>query len=531
MRHLINYRSAPAKQAATWAATWRWAAAGLLAAAIGGAAWTASRPGGHAADAAFVPVERGEFVVSLEQQGELQAINNVDVVCPVPGQNTLRFIVPEGTLARKGERLFEFDDSQIRQGVEKAQLDVRRAESDLTAAREGRAIGLAKGAADVRTAEVELGLAELSLAEYERGEYPKLKGTAERELRTAEGELADKDEYALQTRVLYGKGFTTATELKKAQIEAQNKREAVAEKRTALEVLTTYTHRRESADKANKVSEAKSKLETAKASAASDATQKAAAEAAAEQSLTILREALTRSRKNLADCTVLAPGAGIVLYSTSLGYYFGTDQPLGPGSKVMEQQLVVRLPDVSAMKAVVKVEERAAVALRQAIGKATGKATAGRGGAAPPLRAVVRIVGVEEPVGASVTRVGVLPDGEMRYVNPDLKQYPVDLTLDRTPAGLKPGAGVSATITLDRVPDAVSVPFAAVYSAGEKAWVFVRQPTGRAGGLEAREVKLGRRNASRVQVLANLRAGEQVRLLGPGDGPDLLKRSAAPPPA
>ena len=510
MRHFLNYRAAPAAIAG---GSWRWILAALGVALLAGVGWHQFRPGSKAAAGAYVRAARGEFVITLKQEGELQAIRNVDVVCPVPGQNTLRFIVPEGTLARKGDKLFELDASEIRRAVGQAQLDVRKAESDLTAAREQRAIGRAKGAAEVKTAEVELSLAELTLSEYASGEYPKSKGTAERELRTAEGELADKQEYWLQTKVLYGKGFTTATELKKSQIEAQNKREAVEEKRAALEVLTTYTHRRELADKSNKVSEAKGKLATAKASAASESTQQAAAEQAAGQSLAILQETLGRARKNLADCTVLAPGPGIVLYSTSLGYYFGTDQALGPGSKVMEQQLVVRLPDVSAMKAVVMVEEQGAVTLRPAVARRDH-----------PLRAEVRLTGVDGPVGATVTNVGVLPDSSMRYMNPDLKQYAVDLTLDRTPAGLKPGAGASATIFVERIPDAVSVPFAAVYTSGDQAWAFVRNATGR---VEAREVTLGKCNATRVQVLANLGEGEEVRLLGPGEGRELMERAAA----
>ena len=507
MRNPLNYCPAPASPK-----RWLWVLAVVACVAASAVAYrhAAGPGGGGAGDPLFYPVARRDFEISLRQDGELEAVDNLDVLSPVPGESTLLYIAPEGTLVRRGDRLFEIDASATKTQLDQAKLDVHKAESDLTAAREQREIQSAKGAAAVKTAGVELRLAELMLTEYAEGEYPKLKATAERELRTATSELADKQEYFIQTQSLYAKGFTTASDLKKAQAERENKQSALEEKQVALDVLVKYTHERETADRANKVSEARSKQQTARSEAASEMNQHVAAEQAATDSLAIRAETLKGLEGIVAACVVRAPGPGIVLYATSVGVYYNSDGPLRAGSKVMGQQLVVRLPDVGAMKAVVMVDESRAITLR----------------ADPdhPMRARVKVAGVEGPLAASVTRVGVLPDNQNRYFNPDLKEYPVDLTLDATPTGLKPGLAASTTILVDRVPDTIAVPFAAVYSEGERAWAFVRTP---AGGLEAREVELGRSNATHVQVLGNLREGEEVRLLGVGEGRTLLDRLRA----
>ena len=41
----------------------------------------------------------------------------------------------------------------------------------------------------------------------------------------------------------------------------------------------------------------------------------------------------------------------------------------------------------------------------------------------------------------------MLSDSSQRRWNPDLKEYPVDLTLSETPKGLKPGMGIQAEIS------------------------------------------------------------------------------------
>ena len=76
-----------------------------------------------------------------------------------------------------------------------------------------------------------------------------------------------------------------------------------------------------------------------------------------EQLLMVHRGTLEHLQKQLAACTVTAPTDGIVVYGSSVQSMFYRETPIQPGPKVMEQQLVVRLPDTGAMKAVAKIPE------------------------------------------------------------------------------------------------------------------------------------------------------------------------------
>jgi hypothetical protein len=190
---------------------------------------------------------------------------------------------------------------------------------------------------------------------------------------------------------------------------------------------------------------------------------------------------------------------------------FYRESPIQAGAKVMEQQLVVRLPDTTAMKVVAKIPEFQAVKLK--VDKAQ------------PLRATVRIVGRDEPLGATVTGMSVLSDNMQRWWNPDMKEYPVDLTLDQTAQGMKPGTRATVEILVERLQDVLAVPVAAIYSEGGKSYVGLE----RAGRLEPVEVKLGASNETHVQVKEGVTSGERVALLQVGQGRELLKLAGIEP--
>jgi len=70
-------------------------------------------------------------------------------------------------------------------------------------------------------------------------------------------------------------------------------------------------------------------------------------------------------------------------------------------------------------------------------------------------KASVKIVGIPKPAGAKLSKISVLADNAQRWWNPDLREYHVELTLDNTPANLKPGIGVQSEILVESVPDSV----------------------------------------------------------------------------
>jgi cobalt-zinc-cadmium efflux system membrane fusion protein len=79
-------------------------------------------------------------------------------------------------------------------------------------------------------------------------------------------------------------------------------------------------------------------------------------------------------------------------------------------------------------------------------------------------------------------------------------------TVENTDGQWRPGAAVKARITVDRQPVKLAVPLMALQTADDQDVVYVQQ----GDTYRTRSVRLGRRDAERVEVLDGLEAGEHV---------------------
>jgi multidrug resistance efflux pump len=165
------------------------------------------------------------------------------------------------------------------------------------------------------------------------------------------------------------------------------------------------------------------------------------------QALDVLKRRMERYQEQFAACTIIAPADGLVVYSTSGDR--NAQNALQEGSQVRERQALLRLPDTSSMKAVLRIGESQVWRLREG------------------MRAKVNLTN-GPPMDATLSAISVLSDNSQRWWN-DAKEYPVDLTLDQTPPSLKPGMGVKCEILIDRADNALAVPLSSIYTAGRKA--------------------------------------------------------------
>lgn len=483
-----------------WWATLLAVAAGV--AVVAAVVWAvAFRPGsGAAVDAAqFVRVAPIDLDVRLRKDGELQAINNIEIFSEVEGQTTIQQIVREGDSVREGTVLVVLDSSSIRQKIEDTTIELQKAEADVTNAREMRDIQESKNAADLEAAQVSLTLAQLDLKDYEEAAYPQQLANAQTDLEMSQIDLKNRREDLGQRRNLFAKGYVTAADVKKAELEVTKAENAVDKAQTALKRLTEYTHASDLAAKRNALSQAEQKLVRVKRENASQMSQKSADVAAREQNFSIIRRRLERLQQQADACTIKAPTSGMVVYATSNDR--NAQNLIQEGATVRERQTLLRLPDTSSMKAVLRVPEAQVWRLR------------------PGMRALVRISGMAEPVGANLDKISVLADSGQRWFNPDTKEYPVDLVLDRTPPNLKPGMTVQAEVLIDRVEKTLAVPLTTIYSVGNKSFVFKRE----GGRTVPAEITVGQINDTHASIRKGLTDGEEVLILERGQGQRLLE--------
>lgn len=493
--------------------------AGIVAVLLSAAVWWVGRRMNMIADplavraGTFMPVTRGSIDVVIRKDGELQSVKFIDLLSGVEGMNTIRSIVPEGTFVKKDDVVAEIDSSEIKRKVQSSLLDVKKAENDFTAAQEQRRIQESKNTADFEAANVELRLAKIDLKSYTEGEYPQKLAEAQRNLEMAKITLRKQEQNLAQTRSLLDKGYMTSTDMEKSQLELVTAQNDFEKKSADLRVLSQYTHEKDQADKENKVAQAEKKVARTNAENAANLSQKVADEQTKEQALLIQKSTLDHWQQELDACTLKAPSDGMVVYGSSVNTMFFRESPIQAGAKIMEQQLLARLPDTSAMKVVARIAESNAAKLR--IDKTNG------------MRATVKIQSTGEVVPATVTSVSVLPDNTMRWLNPDLKEYPVDVTLDRTPAGLKPGASATVEILVQHLEEVLTVPLAAIYSLGSDQYAFVRD------GQRVRPTKvtLGATNETVAEVTSGLDVGKEVLVLQLGEGQKLLEAAGIKAPA
>ena len=191
--------------------------------------------------------------------------------------------------------------------------------------------------------------------------------------------------------------------------------------------------------------------------------QKIADLLAKDETLGIRKRQLEHLQEQLANCIIKAPQDGMVVYSSSVSGSWGRrDTPIQPGAQVRWQELIIRLPDTSSMKAVCRINESQVSKLRV--------------DPTNPLRATIKIIGQPRLLTGVLSNISIMADSSNRFWNPDSKEYPVDVKFDETPTGLKPGMSADEVkIYVDRLHNVLAVPVGAVYAAGARiATSFVR---------------------------------------------------------
>ena len=472
--------------------------------AVGATTIWGGSSGGAPVAGMFQPVQRIDMDVIITKDGELRAVNNIDIVSRVQGQNTIQQIVAEGSAVKKGDVLVVFDSSEIQRKIEEFTLEVQKAEAALTTAQEQEEIQKSQNAANLLDAEVSLELAKIDLRSYEEGTYPAELTELVNKRDMAKVTLKNKEDDLAQTRSLFDKGFVTAADLKKAEYEViwgKNDLE-LAEKK--LMVQKEYTFEKEMTDRKNKVIQAERKLVRVKKENASNLAQKTADVISKQQTLELQKYRLAHYQEQLERTVIKSPTDGMVVYPEESRRQ---STPLQEGSKIMESQRILTLPDTREMMASVRINESQVSKIRVDEDN--------------PMRASVKIVGVPEPVGATVKKVSVIADGSQRWWNPDLKEYPVDLVLDWTPPNCKPGMTVQAQIFVARLDDVLAVPVSSIYSVGTETYAFVRDRE------TARPVKIevGQTNTTHAEVLSGLDEAEEVLVLESGQGQKLLEQA------
>ncbi len=435
-----------------------------------------------------------DFNVVLKEKGELQAALSTDIKCEVEGRSTIISIVEEGKAVKKGDLLIELASDEINNRILQEELKESNAQTAYEAAVAELEIQQDKNASDIRKAQLDIELKELAREKYEKGDWVQRHKDAEVAIEEAQIRLERAKENYEASKELRKRNFITQTEFETDEFNHQKAIWELDKAKRAKDVLEKYTHVADLRQRQSDVEEALKELDRVKKSAKAEETKKLRAKEGKSKELVLTRDQLAKLRNEKKKCLITAPAKGFVVYGGASSMYFMSmdgEGQIKEGASVRERQTLLRLPDTSKMIVNIRVHEAKMNKLH--IGQ----------------RANIEVEGVpDKQFTGTLTKIAVLADTQNRWLNPDLKEYQTEITLDPTDTPLKPGATAHVEVLVESVEHALAVPVQSIYAKSGRRFVFLDND----GHVESMPIELGATSTEWAQITKGLTEGDRVLL-------------------
>jgi HlyD family secretion protein len=449
--------------------------------------WGLAR-GSASTDTLVYSVSRRSFAVTLREKGELKAAKDVSVKCEVEGRSTIIWLIEEGVEVAEGDVLVRLASDQIDEKVRSEESNEANSLAAAEAAVKEHEILVDQNASDLRKAQLAVEMAKLELEKYLNGDWKQTQRDVDNAVERAQLVLERAEKEYQDAKELRELQYISEGKLLDDEMAFFDAKAELARAELAKVTAFQYTHKKELEQRQSDVAEAEKELERVRKSNEAKFAKSEANVKAKQADLEFTQQRLAKFRDQQAKCVIRAPASGLVVYDTAGGGRWDRKQ-IAEGAEVYERQGVIKLPDTSVMTAVVRIHEAK-----------TDKIELGQ-----PVRVEVEGVSGRTFTG-KVSKIAVLANSADQWMNPDLKEYETEITLDRTDAVLKPGVTARADILVAEAKDVLSVPVQAVFGKGGKNFVF----RGNRRDVEPVEVQVGISNEEYVELASGVSAGDEV---------------------
>jgi HlyD family secretion protein len=403
----------------------------------------------------WVVVRRVDLDTKLLAGGDLQATKQTTVACEVEDiadsdGTMILTMIDNGALVKKGDELCRLDSSQFEELARQQEIEVNQA----------RATRL--------QAQLVLETARIALRQYQEGLVTQLTKEFEGRIALGRSDAQRQADHLAWTENMVAKGY-----LSKGQLLSE--RQALA--RTQHELRKAEgefrVFRRFQVPK--EIQTLRGQIETAEINDRLEADRLKAEE-----------DRLAHLRKQIANCTVRAPQAGVVVNADQDRWWW---PPLRPGDRVYQHEEMFMLPDLTQMDVVVSVHESMGPRVR--VG----------------MKAGIRIASMADRViPGRVASINQYPVSNWKEWDESLKHFIVRVHLDQTPARILPFMSAVVEFDTGRVPDALVIPVEAMSVVDGQQSCYVVS----SDGLERRPITSRRATTDLLEVTAGLNEGERV---------------------
>jgi len=301
------------------------------------------------------------------------------------------------------------------------------------------------------------------------------------------------------TRRLFDKGFVTKIDQEHDEIAYENARLKVQTAETARDLFFKYEFSKSAEESLSKYAEALRELDRARKAAVSKLAQADAKLKSAQGNYNVQIRQTKDFNEQLEKCVMRAKKTGLIVYGGGGDemYYYGNQEPIREGATVRERQTIITIPDMTKMSVKVKIHESYIKKIRKG----------------EKVRITIDAF-PDQVLDGEVSKVGVLPDSQNRWMNPDLKVYLTTIAINGTFDWIKPGMSAKVEILVDHLDNVVYVPIQAVAPSEGKQVCHV------VSGLKSdrREVEIGQFNDEFIEIKSGLKEGEKVLLHPPESG-------------
>jgi len=321
----------------------------------------------------------------------------------------------------------------------------------------------------------------------------------EDDLQVSKKELGQSTATIEGTRRLFDKGFVTKNDLQSAEIAFDNSRLKVQTAETARDLFLKYDFPKSAEESLSKYLDSVREMDRTRRLAISKLAQADARLRSAQGQYQVQLRQRNDLREQKEKCFIRAKKSGLVVYGGGRDemYYYGGEERIREGATVRERQAIITIPDMTRMSVNVKIHETYIKKIKKG----------------QKARITVDAF-ADKTLTGEVTKVGVLPDSQNRWMNPDLKVYAVTIAIDGTQDWIKPGMSSKVEIMVSKLEDVVQIPVQAVTLNEGKQVCYV------VGGMkqERREVQIGEFTDEFIEIKGGLKEGEKVLLRAPGGG-------------
>lgn len=405
------------------------------------------------ADASVSVVKKGDLLITVTEDGNVESGKNIDLKCEVNGSNTLLWLVTDGAHVEKGEKLVQLDSSSLEDSIM------------------GQKITEAKTLASKITAQKNFTAAQIAVEEYREGTFKQEMQQYEADITVAKQNLKTAENQLVYSEKMYRSGYVTRLDVEAKQYTVEQAKLNLAVAESKKNVLEKYT-------KAKMLEELISKRDGAEALMNSEI---------AAYDLEAMK--LKRYEDQLEKCTILAPQEGMVVYANDMTSGGGRGGQQGPkieqGAQVQQFQSILRLPDLKNMQVKVLVHETKVDQLR------------------PGMRARIKIQ--DREFKGEIKSIANQPEPG-NWFSGAVKKYATIVTIDDEPKDLKPGMTAEVQILVAQKHDVLTVPVQCVVERGNKFQAWVKT----ADGVQPHDLLLGGTNDKVIEIVDGLKEGEKV---------------------